>query len=273
MPSVNIKNNKEMKQKTFIFRTIFIYLLTSIPTIGYSEEKILSDCFYKLKDNKNKEIGYIHYIIKEGVYQNELCYEVLKEDELQIKWLFVKGNTKGREKAYISKGKGVLYFERIEIWSTSSLFKCKEIINITGRRDKDHMLIQEKRETVWEEEELKNKKEPVKESRKEINIAGVDYSTYELDIPIIMKPIIKLAVGEKKKIRVFDPEMQTIIEVKIEVKGKAKIKISGKEYESYVIQSKFDRDFATTWISEDGKIVLKRKDSKGERELSDKSLQ
>lgn len=262
-----------MKRKTFIFRTIFIYLLTIIPTIGYSEEKILSDCFYKLKDNKNKEMGYIHYIIKEGVYQNESCYEVLREDELQIKWLFVKANTKGREKAYISREKGLLYFERIDIWSYSSPFKAKEIINITGIRDKDYMVIQEKEETVWEKEELKNKKEPVKESKKEINIDGVDCSTYELDIPIIMKPIIKLAVGEKKRIRVFDTEMQTIIEGEIEVKRKEKIKILGKEYESYVIQSKFDRDIATTWISEDGKIVLKRKDSEGERELSDKNLQ
>lgn len=254
-----------MKRK-IIIKLIFLWGLIILTAVGYTQEnRVLIDCLYKFKDKKGKEIGYLHYIFKDNVvYQGTVCYEILKEDEFSGGWLFAKNRMEGKEKAYISKEEGILYFERQEIHNVSLLgIKGKGMNNSVGIKDKNKMLIEQTEKVTVNE---KDADESGKVSKKEIDLNNIDCLIYELDIPII-RPIINLTVGEKREFMVFDPEFQIIRKVNIEIKREEKIKILGSEQEAYVIEGKSDGRKLTVWLSKDGKITLKRKDQDGEMEL------
>jgi hypothetical protein len=234
----------------------------------------LSDCFYKITDKQGKEIGYIHYTIKETMWQDVPCYEVTKEDECSGGWLFVKSRMEGKEKACVGKERGILYFERIETHNVFSPFKAKMKINYTGVRDGNKIIMTEKSgEIIVEDKGKEHKKEvEAKETKKEIDLSKIDCLSYEIDLPV-MSQIINLSVGEKKGLRVFDPEFSVIREGEIEVKEKVKIRLSEKEYMAYHLRGKFDKEKIDIWVTEDGKLMLKKKDSDGEMILSTYSSQ
>ena len=249
-----------MKTKRFIF----ILGLIAFVGLGRSgqEEGTLSDCFYKITDKKGKEKGYIHYTLKESVWQDVPCYEVTKEDEYSGGWLFIKNRMEGKERAYIGKEKGILYFERMETHNVSAP-KVKMKMNYTGVREKDKMIMTQKLgEVIFEDK--KEQEEETKEQREEIDLSKIDCLSYELCLPI-MRQIIRLSVGEKRNLRVFDPEFSVIREGEIEVKEKTKINLAGKEYDAYHLKGKFDREKIDIWLSEDGKLMLKKKD--GDEEM------
>lgn len=81
---------------------------------------------------------------------------------------------------------------------------------------------------------------------------------------------MRLSVGEKRNIRVFDPEFSIVREGEMEVKGKVKINLSGKEYEAYYLRGRFNKEKVEMWVAEDGKLMLKKKDNDGEMILQPK---
>ena len=242
-----------------------------LPCIGHSqEENTLNDCFYKLTDKKGKEIGYVHYILKESMWQNISCYEVIKEDECSGGWLFIKNRMEGKEKAYVGKERGILYFERMETHNISSP-KVKMKVNYNGIREKDVMIMTEKPGEIIVEDKGKEYKKAVEEKgkRKEVDLSKIDCLSYELDLPV-MRQIIRFSVGEKRNLKVFDPEFSIIREGEMAVKEKVKINIAEKEYEAYHLKGKFDKEKIDIWLSEDGKLMLKKNDSEEEMMLQPK---
>lgn len=250
-------------------RFIFILILgLFLVNVGYSQiNNTLIDCFYKITDKWGKEIGYVHYVLKESMWQDIPCYEIIKEDEYSIKRLFFKSKMEGREKAYIGKDGGILYFERMETHYTFTP-KTKVKVNYIGIREKDKMLMTERlEEFVYEYKGEEFKKELTEEERgerrEEIDLSKIDCTIYDFDLPV-MKQIINLSVGEKRELRIFDPQFSVIREGLLEVKEKTKINLAGKEYEAYQIKGKIDEERIDFWVTTDGKLLLKRRDSEGE---------
>lgn len=78
----------------------------------------------------------------------------------------MKNKIEGKEKAYIGKERGILYFEREETHNISTP-KAKMKVNYTGVREKDKMLMTEKPGEIIFEDKGKEckKRSEIKEKR------------------------------------------------------------------------------------------------------------